>query len=185
MRGKPTPTGKTVTPLEFLSKAREYVGTPYRDFGRKKGEACDCIGLPIMTVRELGIGKGDFFKYTPTPYRRHAETIADRYMVPIWTRPGWDGAESARDIWTKPVAPECIPVGCIGLFWYSNRSEPTHFAVVGRHPLSPDTPTLIHAHQHFGKVVEMSLDDFWTRRLVKSYWAQGVDSAMVGAIQGG
>jgi hypothetical protein len=161
----------SATSSEVVQCARTYIGTPYSDFGRVKGMACDCIGLPVMVGNELGLFTGDFQSYTPTPLLRHAEAMADQRMDVIWEREGWSDGKAQ---WLQPVANEATPAGSVGLFWYSNRSEPQHFCIFGDHP-SVSIPTMIHAHARYGRVIEASLDKFWRTRLVKVYSLPNVE----------
>jgi len=153
-------TSKEISAAEVVECARSYMGTPYRDWGRQKGKGVDCIGLPILIAHELGLFTGDFFAYQPTPRARRAEDVADANMERVlWEK----GSERA---YTYP--------GAVALFWYSNRREPTHFAVLAEHPADCTIPTMIHAHSSVGRVTEQSINDFWARRLVKVYALPGV-----------
>lgn len=151
-----------VSPDEVVACARTYIGTPYKDWGRQKGVAVDCIGLPILVSRELGLFKGDFLRYQPTPRARRAEDVADLNMESVL----WHHLDSGERAFTPP--------GSVGLFWYSNRTEPTHFAVFADHPADCTITTIIHAHSSLGRVTEQSMSDFWAKRLVKVYAMPGV-----------
>lgn len=164
-------TGTVAAPTEVVECARSYLGTPYRDWGRQKGRAVDCIGLPILIAQELGLFRGDFISYQPTPRARRAEDVADLNMGSIpWVRPGWlEGAPEKGASERAFTAP-----GSVGLFWYSNRAEPTHFAIFAAHPADAGLTTIIHAHSSLGRVTEQSLSEFWRKRHVKTYWMPGV-----------
>jgi cell wall-associated NlpC family hydrolase len=158
-------TDKTATGLEVVECARTYIGTPYGDYGRKKGFTMDCIGLPLTVGHELGIFHGDFDRYSPTPKQRYAMDVADGHMGDvIWTRPGWPD----KPDWYADLQPVATQAGDVGLFWFSNRAEPQHFAIFGVHPLTGG-PTMIHAHSRYKKCVEATMDEFWARRLVRTY----------------
>lgn len=45
----------TVTRAQIVAKAREYLGTPYENQGRVKGQKLDCVGLALCVAQELGI----------------------------------------------------------------------------------------------------------------------------------
>ncbi len=163
-----THSDKTVSGYEVFKCAQTYLETPYVDYGRTKGYALDCIGLPILVGQELGLFTGDFDKYSPTPKKRHAEWMADIHMGEIvWERPGWPD----DPVWdADQVQPVATQPGDVGLFWFSMRSEPQHFGIFGVHPhYGPEQPTMIHAHSRYNKCVEQSVDLFWKRRLVKTY----------------
>lgn len=151
----------TATPIEVVSCARGYVGTPYMDYGRTKGAGVDCIGLPVLVGHELGMFTGDFSAYTSTPDGRHAEKTAGDHMKRLWHP---ESSAASLQLVAKPSE----LLGCVGLFWFSQRGEPQHFGIFGKHPMTGMT-TLIHAHARLGKVVEHSMDSFWTKRLVGVY----------------
>ena len=158
---------KAVTTEDFLASVRSCIGTPYRDLGRKKTVACDCIGLPIIAATELGLMVGDVQAYSNMPKNRFCEIMADTYY-----ELEHEGPELHRVANSDPNS--ILLPGRIGLFWYADRREPQHFCVFGRHPLDSNTVTMIHAHQKIGKVVEASLSAFWAKRIVKTYKVPGV-----------
>lgn len=156
-------TGGTTTRQQIMDRARAYLGTPYRHHGRKLGEACDCIGLVAMVGKDLGVMDGDFFGYSPTPIGMRSITETDNSLIRIWDR-------SSN---LQPVATDALQPGLVGLFWYANRNEPQHLAILGQHPLDPELRTIIHAHSEVNKVVEATLEAFWLKRLVRIYRLPG------------
>jgi cell wall-associated NlpC family hydrolase len=56
-----------ITADEVFLTAREYVGSPYRHQGRSKELGIDCIGLPILVCKALGLGDFDRVDYPRTP----------------------------------------------------------------------------------------------------------------------
>lgn len=160
------PGAKQATGHMVAECARKYVGAPYRDFGRHAALGFDCIGLPVRVGHDLGILSGQTPTYTPTPKGRLAEQAADRNMRLLWTREGW-GTDHVN--WKQQPETRIMCEGAVGLFIYAHRSEPQHFAIFGRHPDYEGMVTLIHAHSTYKRVVEASMDEFWTSRLVKVY----------------
>jgi len=145
---------------EVVEEARRWVGTPYRHKGRRRGVACDCIGLPYCIARDLGLDPGpDLDWYSPVPHAGRVEREAHERMGLVASGPG--------------VNPGSHPAGLIGLFWAARRGLPQHFGVLARHPLAPEEVTVIHALQRNRKVVEARLSGPWSRRLVSLHALPG------------
>ena len=45
---------RRTTPAEIIAAARQYLGAPYLHAGRRP-DGCDCVGLLIMTGRDVGV----------------------------------------------------------------------------------------------------------------------------------
>lgn len=58
---------------DIVSEARKWLGTPFRPKGRLKGRGCDCVGLPLCVLRDLGIADWttDFSTYPDQPVNSH------------------------------------------------------------------------------------------------------------------
>lgn len=54
----------TITRRMVVSKAQEFVGTPYHHQGRIKGIGIDCCGLIIQVAKELKISNYDIDNYS-------------------------------------------------------------------------------------------------------------------------
>jgi hypothetical protein len=50
----------------IVEQAKTWIGVPYRDKGRDRF-GVDCIGVPIMVARELGLSDYDTLDYTKRP----------------------------------------------------------------------------------------------------------------------
>jgi len=125
-----------------ISFAREYLGTPYRKFGREKGVAIDCVGLILAVGEELGI-VCDIPRY--------------RTFNPI------DRTRSYIELFAEPVAP--LTLGSIA--WYGRRPRvPTHFGFLSS---LYGNPAIIHADPEIGRVVEHSIPREQLV-LIDSYW---------------
>ena len=120
--------------------AKEYIGTPVVHQGRLKGIGIDCVGLVVQVGRELGYDILDVMDY---PLNRVSSSTIVHFRSQI------------------VEAPNILP-GTIGIFWYSHRSFIQHaviFSDLG----------MIHADESNGKVVEISYNQFWKRRLIGVY----------------
>ena len=65
------------TGTDVYQKARELLGTPYINSGRKKDVGIDCIGLPIWVATELGLGDFNKFNYPKTDTEQIVNAIAN------------------------------------------------------------------------------------------------------------
>jgi cell wall-associated NlpC family hydrolase len=63
--------------LSIITKAREYLGTPFHHQARVKGKGVDCAGLLVLVARELGADVIDDTTYDHDP---HPETLK-RYLA--------------------------------------------------------------------------------------------------------
>lgn len=126
----------------IITKAKEFIGTPYEHQGRVKGVGIDCCGLVIGVAHELGLSD-----YNIDGYSRYA-----------------DGVDLLREF-----SEQCVPVdhyepGDILIFRI--RSVPQHCGIVG--DLNGGL-SLIHAYATIGKCVEHTLDKTWQERIIKAY----------------
>ena len=137
------------------SHARAWVGTPFLHQGRKKQVGCDCIGLVIGVLVEVGIlfnGKSplelDMRDYTMQPDGKRLLAALSRYLV--------------------PVEMKNMQAGDVALMRFER--EPQHVGILGGGENSSLTQarnlSLIHCYQGVGKVVEHRLDEKWQRRIV-------------------
>jgi NlpC/P60 family putative phage cell wall peptidase len=139
-----------------VAQARLWLGTPYHHQGRRRGAACDCIGLILGVGRELGFkslpSEKQMPPYTRIPHNHVAERTADGYLVTV------EGA-NARS--AKP--------GQIGIFYWRDKGHGQHFCIFGWDD-SAGRKTMIHAYQKLGmRVHEAGFSEFWQRRLLKVY----------------
>jgi len=125
-----------------LGFAREYIGSPYRKYGRSKETGIDCVGLIVAVGEELGI-VCDLPRY--------------RRFNPI------DRTRSYIEEFAGPVAP--LTLGSIA--WYGRRPGiPTHFGFLSS---LYGNPAIIHADPEIGRVVEHSIPKEQLI-LIDSYW---------------
>lgn len=129
----------TPTPAQFITAAREWVGTPFKHQGRHKGVGVDCIGVVYCTGRDMGI-------------------VDPAVMVPYARSP--DGELLPDILDTNMQRVHKLQPGDVLLFKFI--TEPQHVAVyTGRN--------IIHAYAKIGKCIEHRYDKFWSRRLVDAY----------------
>jgi cell wall-associated NlpC family hydrolase len=126
---------------------RDLIGVRWHHQGRDPVLGVDCIGVVIVYLRSLGYTINDRTDYTHDP---------DGSLL----------AEATR-VLGAPVAlgagaGNFIQPGDVVLMEFS-RHKPRHAAIVGDHPHGP---TIIHADNKAGKVVEHRADEQWKRRVV-------------------
>jgi len=136
----------------IVQAARKYLGTPFVHQGRAPGAGMDCIGLLVLTARDVSIPIEDHAGYTrrpdPVVFIEHLKKNLRR--IP---------RASAR-------------IGDVLVFWIQKPSKPQHLAIktdVG----------MIHTYAGAGKraalnhVVESSLDRMWAHRLHSAWRFKG------------
>lgn len=127
---------------DFVAHARAWVGVPYHHQGRSR-YGVDCIGFPIMVLRELEMLPSDFVD-------------APRY------------GRTPTGLMEPTVALHCVQLrspqpGCLLLIRWPRVKFASHAAICAGH-------TMVHAHQQAGGVVEHGLRGPWLRNL-HSVWA--------------
>ena len=133
------------TPQAVIKSARKLIGTPYHHQGRCPGHACDCIGLPILVCKDLGLGDFDTRDYGRQPdltFQRRIESICQ----PVALQPG-------------------------ALILFRINKQPQHCGIVANdgHELQ-----LIHAWELPKKVVQHYLGA-WEKKIIQTYALPGVD----------
>jgi len=137
---------------EFASRAREWLGTPYRHRASRKGVGTDCLGLLRGIWREV---------YGSEPELVPAYT-AD------WSEPQREERllEAARKhLIEKPISE--MASGDVILFRMRRRSVAKHLGIVGRCETEGST-SFIHAYSGHS-VVENALSEPWRRRIAACF----------------
>lgn len=135
---------------EHVTIAKEWVGTPYVHHHAEKGRACDCRGLITGVGQEAGVLVVDPAKWAPfegysaQPRPRTVLHFAMTFLVRVRR---------------APVLGDLVLIA-----WRPGLAM--HFAIVSEHK---GRPTLIHALEKFGKVVEHGFVAEWPG-LVHSVW---------------
>lgn len=141
-----------------IAEARSWVGTPFQHHGRVKGVACDCVGLPIMVGKALGVQSrvagadlDENKNYGPQPKGREVLEAAKKHLI------------------AKPIA-HLKPGDVLVL---RMPTSPCHTAIVGEWN---GLPTLIHAYNRIrDKVIEHHLDTYWRKYIAACFEFPGVE----------
>lgn len=121
-----------------IAAARQCIGTPFHHQGRLAGVGLDCIGLVVHALRAVGMTVQDQTNYGKQP---DGSALAEALLA--------HGAIT--------VPSEERKGGDILLFRFHD--EPQHVA------LATEKNDFIHAYAPAGKVVAVSLNEVWRRRL--------------------
>lgn len=137
-------------------QARTWLGTPFHHQARLKGKGCDCLGLIVGVVDELGltdeIGRL-LSSYDEINYSKEPD---GKYLI--------QKLENILD----EVNPSEIKAGDLALFKMGN--NPQHLAIITDYQGSLG---MIHCYAQARKVVEHRFDEEWQKRLFKVYrWHQ-------------
>ena len=156
----------------LVAEAREWIGTPWVPFGRRKGVEADCIFLEEVGRVVVGF-RGKHHGYSMLPKDGHLQRYADAELKTILER-----QFDRREVADVPID-ELLP-GDLALFRGRNPHEPQHFGMIAIHPSRAldHVRTLIHAggDRQRGRVMEHSFSNSktWMRRLWKIYRFPGV-----------
>ncbi len=132
----------------IVSKAREFLGTPYHHQGRVKGGGVDCAGLVICVAHELGLSAYDINNY---PRKS-------------------DGIELKQLFNKNAILTKKKDIGNIILLQI--KQVPQHCGIMG---IKDDFMTLIHACRKRKKVVEIELTQNYINQIVSIYKSPNLD----------
>lgn len=124
----------------FLAEVRKTIGTRYQHRGRIAGVALDCVGVPIVAMRAVGILVPE-----PQPYGTMPPPIVEQ-LLPWFAR-----VETAE------------PGDLVAMLWHG---EPRHCGIVSG-VTDEGVPTIIHALARVGRVAEQTLSRGYR---VHSFW---------------
>jgi NlpC/P60 family putative phage cell wall peptidase len=137
---------------DIVAQARTWLGTPFHHQARLKGKGCDCLGLIVGVVDELGLKDV------------HDRPLSSYDEITYPKEP--DGAyltEKLTDLLDEvPIAD--ARAGDLALF--KVRENPQHLAILTDYE---GTLGMIHSFAPSRRVVEHRLDDDWKSRLLKVY----------------
>jgi len=127
----------------IVEEARTWVGVPFRHQGRSR-QGIDCIGLPIMICRELGLLPKDFetSTYGRLPTGEMIDRLGEQCIASDVVVPG----SLIVIAWTKTAAHVGICTGA----------------------------NMIHAYETVGKVVEHGYRGRWVRMTHSAWKLPGV-----------
>lgn len=121
-----------MSPERVIAEARSWVGVPFRHQGRD-GHGIDCVGLPIVVCRSLGLLPPEFD--TPVYGRLPTGELIDRLKAHC-----------------RPMT-EVLPGSIVVIAWTK----------LAAHTAIYTGETLIHAYESVGEVVEHGYRGRWVR----------------------
>ena len=140
----------------IVVQARTWLGTPFHHQARLKGKGCDCLGLVVGVVDELGLKDKDGVKlanYDEVTYSREPDGV---YLT-----------QKLTGLLEEIPIEEARP-GDLALF--KVRENPQHLAILSDYEGGLG---MIHSFAPSRRVVEHRLDDDWQLRLLKVFrWQQ-------------
>lgn len=140
---------------QIVAEARTWVGTPYQDQSSLKGVACDCIGLVLGDLQQLGVIAPDWWQRDGAAYAGYAPA---GQRGPI--------TEALRTYLREiPVAE--AQAGDIVHMSFGDSLQ--HLAILV--PYRHGGLAIVHALSTVGRVVEHRLDAFWRRAIQGAYAA--------------
>lgn len=143
-----------LTRANIVIETREWIGTPYHHLASLKGVGCDCVGLVIGVWKSLGQSlKSKVPVYSPQWHLHQKES----QLIDI--------LENTYHLERLPTtSPPLGSILCLGL-----EKGPSHH--VG---IMVSETTFAHSYISSKKVVEVTLDEKWKRRLRAIYDLPGV-----------
>lgn len=119
---------------EIVDAARQHLGTRWRHQARVPGVALDCLGLIVVTARDLGLLVEDTVNYSRRPNSRLLWKEVSRQLARV------EGDE--------------IKAGSVLLMHFSKDQNPYHFA------FATSDSRMIHGYAKARKVVEHDIEDW-------------------------
>ena len=147
-----------IKPEETVAQARTWLGTRYHHQGRPKKSSsgpggCDCLGLIIGVIDELGLQDGE----------GNALTNADEFNYSMYPERGRLVSSIGKHLRQVPI--EQMAVGDVLLF--KTFKDPQHVALLTQYP--GNGPGIIHCNSSAGQVVEQPLSMTWVKMLTHVY----------------
>lgn len=130
--------------LDIVTEARSWIDVRWRHQGRSREDGIDCAGLVIVVAKAVRDSTFD-----KTDYPRQA---SDETMLKLCAQ------------YLQRVRPNDMQPGDLAVFGFDNQR---HIAIVGDYVFGG--LSLIHAYAPSRKVVEVRLDERWTRRLLAAW----------------
>ncbi len=141
---------------DITVQARTWLGTPFHHQARLKGKGCDCLGLIVGVVDELGLVDESGRLLSSYDEINYSKEPDGKYLI--------QKLENILD----EVNPSEIKAGDLALFKMGN--NPQHLAIITDYQGGLG---MIHCYAQARKVVEHRFDENWQKRLFKVYrWHQ-------------
>lgn len=142
-----------IQPVDIITEARRWVGTPFRHRGHHIGQACDCVGVVRGVVERFGLAEvpdgilRELETYSRSPNPQRMGELLATFLIKSTVSPR-EAAPDAHVVWLQ---------------WLEGL--PMHLAITATYQ---ERPTLIHALREYG-VSEHGFVGVWRHR-VHSYW---------------
>ncbi len=137
---------------DIVVQARTWLRTPFHHQARLKGKGCDCLGLIVGVVDELGLKDSTGMKLAAYDEVTYSKEPDGAYLI-----------QKLTGILTEvPIAD--ARAGDLALF--KVRENPQHLAILTDYE---GTLGRIHCYAQARRVVEHRLDDDWKSRLLKVF----------------
>lgn len=137
---------------DIVEQARSWLGTPFHHQARLKGKGCDCLGLIIGVVDELGLKD------------MHGNPLAGYDEITYPKEP--NGAYLTEKLTSLLDEVPIMDVRAGDLALFKVRENPQHLAILSDYEGGLG---MIHSFAPSRRVVEHRLDDDWKSRLLKVY----------------
>jgi NlpC/P60 family putative phage cell wall peptidase len=136
----------------IVAQARTWEGTPFHHQARLKGKGCDCLGLIIGVVAELGLTD------------RNGKLLADYDEVTYSKEPDGEYLTAKLTALLDEVPKAEAQPGDLALFEMGN--NPQHLAILTDYE---GALGMIHCEAKRRCVVEHRLDDEWNNKMIKVF----------------
>jgi NlpC/P60 family putative phage cell wall peptidase len=140
----------------IFTQARTWIGTPFHHQARLKGKGCDCLGLIVGVVDELGLQDSNGMKLAAYDEVTYSKEPDGAYLIQKLT----------GLLEEVPIAE--ARAGDLALF--KIRENPQHLAILSDYEGGLG---MIHSFAPSRRVVEHRLDDEWKSKIIKVFrWQQ-------------
>ncbi len=140
----------------IVNQARTWLGTPFVHQARLKGKGCDCLGLIVGVVDELGLTDESGRLLSSYDEINYSKEPDGKYLI-----------QKLSQILDEPsvtVNPSEIKAGDLALFKMGN--NPQHLAIITDYEGGLE---MIHCYAQARKVIEHRFDEDWQKRLYKVF----------------
>lgn len=140
----------------IVAQARTWLGTPFHHQARLKGKGCDCLGLIVGVVDELGLEDRNGMRLAAYDEVTYSKEPDGAYLIHKLT----------GLLEEVPIAE--ARAGDLALF--KVRENPQHLAILSDYE---GALGMIHSFAPSRRVVEHRLDDEWKSKIIKVFrWQQ-------------